>query len=79
MGLRELKRSPDLVGIREDAKGRGLDALMAVALYESARKRGMRRAFFHQELEDNRLVIAETLRVGAVPYKRARIYQKPLG
>ena len=78
--LRELKRSRDLVlllvGIRQDARGRGLDALMAIALYESARRRGMKRAFFHQELEDNRMVMAETLRVGAVPYKRARIYQK---
>jgi len=81
--LRELKRSSDLVlllvGVHEDARGRGVDALMAMALYESARRRGMERAFFHQELEDNRLVTTETLRVGAVPYKRARIYQKPLG
>lgn len=80
--LKELRRSEDLVlllvGIHKDMRGRGLDALMAMALYESARYRGMKRAFFHQELEDNRMVVAETLRVGAVPYKRARIYQKAL-
>ncbi len=80
--LKALKNSKDLVlllvGIRADMRGRGLDALMAMALYESARRRGMKRAFFHQELEDNRMVMAETLRVGAVPYKRARIYQKVL-
>ncbi len=80
--LKELRSSKDLVlllvGIREEMRGRGLDALMAIALYESARRRGMTRAFFHQELEDNRMVMAETLRIGAVPYKRARIYQKTL-
>lgn len=80
--LKELRSSKDLVlllvGIRKDMQARGIDALMAISLYESARRRGMKRAFFHQELEDNRLVLAETLRVGAVPYKRARIYQKSL-
>jgi GNAT superfamily N-acetyltransferase len=73
------KRLDMLLGaIKEEHRGKGLDVLMANALYESARKAGMTHSDSHHELETNTRMRAEMERIGGRIYKRHRIYYKEL-
>jgi GNAT superfamily N-acetyltransferase len=67
-----------LGGIREDYRGKGLDAVMGTRMIESAHKAGLGHVDSHLELEDNLKVRAEMERMGGVVYKRYRIFQKPI-
>ena len=67
-----------LGGIREDYRGKGLDAVMGAKMIESAHRGGLKRIDSHLELEDNLKVRAEMEKMGGVVYKRYRIYQKTL-
>jgi GNAT superfamily N-acetyltransferase len=67
-----------LGGIREDCRGRGLDALMGCRIIEEARKAGFEYIDSHHELETNLRMRAEMERLGGRVYKRFRIYQKCL-
>ncbi len=67
-----------LGGIREDYRGKGLDAVMGGRMIEEANKAGLRNVDSHLELENNTRVRAEMERLGGVVYKRYRIYQKAL-
>ena len=73
------KRVDMLLGaIKEGHRGKGLDVLMANALYDSAHKAGMTHSDSHHELESNARMRAEMERIGGRVYKRHRIYRKEL-
>ncbi|MBD3284851.1 hypothetical protein GF359_00710 [candidate division WOR-3 bacterium] len=80
--LRCLKASRrlDLVlgAIKKKHRGKGLDVLMAKAMYTSAIQAGMTHMDTHKEQETNKKIIAEIERVGGRRYKRYRIYRKAL-
>jgi hypothetical protein len=67
-----------LGAIREDCRGRGLDALLGAAMMRSAIAAGMTQMDSHHELEANSQVRAEMERVGGKVVKRFRIFQKAL-
>ena len=67
-----------LGAVREDYRGRGLDAVMGTLMIESAHVAGLQFIDSHLELEDNMKVRAEMERMGGVVYKRYRIFQKPI-
>ena len=67
-----------LGAVREDYRGRGLDAVMGTLMIESAHVAGLQFIDSHLELEDNMKVRAEMERIGGVVYKRYRIFQKPI-
>ena len=67
-----------LGAIKEKYRGRGLDVLMGVKMFQSAYKAGMEVMDTHHEMESNVRVRAEMLRMGGKLYKRFRIFQKEL-
>lgn len=67
-----------LGAIKEKYRGRGLDVLMGMKMFQSAREAGMEVMDTHHEMESNVRVQAEMLRMGGKLYKRFRIYQKEL-
>lgn len=67
-----------LGAIKEEHRGKGLDVLMAVDLYEKAIKAGMTHSDSHHELETNTVMRAEMEKLGGVTYKRHRIFYKDL-
>ncbi len=80
--MREIKKTKQLDlllgGIKEEYRGRGLDALMAINMLMSAHDAGMEVMDTHHEMESNVKVRAEMERVGGQIYKKYRIYQKNL-
>ncbi len=80
--LRARKRTEQLdllIGaIKEEHRGKGLDVLIAVDMFESARQAGLTFMDTHHELEYNTAVRAEMERINGEIYKRFRIYQKAL-
>jgi GNAT superfamily N-acetyltransferase len=81
--LRAARRSRQLDllvgGVTAECRGRGVDALLAAAIFGSARKAGMTVLDSHHEQETNTRMRAEMERLGAHVYKRYRIYGKALG
>ena len=67
-----------LGAVREDHRGKGLDAVMGSRMFESAQAGGFEYIDSHLELEDNLKVRAEMERMGGEIYKRYRIFQKPI-
>ncbi|MGD2294454.1 MAG: hypothetical protein PVF22_01285 [Candidatus Aminicenantes bacterium] len=67
-----------LGAIKEKYRGRGLDVLMGVKMFESASEAGLEVMDTHHEMESNVKVRAEMTRMGGRRYKRFRIYQKNL-
>jgi len=67
-----------LRAIRPDYQERGLDVIMGIKMFNSARKLGKTTIDSHLELEYNNKVRAEMERVGGKVYKRFRIYQKKI-
>jgi GNAT superfamily N-acetyltransferase len=67
-----------LGAIKEEHRGKGLDVLMAVDLYEKAQKAGMTISDSHHELETNTVMRGEMEKLGGVIYKRHRIFFKNL-
>ena len=65
-------------GVREDCRGRGVDALLGGALFRSAWRAGFAWLDSHHEQETNLRMRAEMERVGGEVYKRYRIYAKSL-
>ncbi len=80
--LRARKRSRrlDMIlgAIKQGHRGRGLDVVMANALYVSARKAGITHADSHNELESNTAMRGEMEKAGGRIYKRHRLYRKEL-
>lgn len=67
-----------LGAIKEEHRGKGLDVLMAVDLFEKAQKAGMTISDSHHELETNTVMRAEMEKLGGVIYKRHRLFFKNL-
>jgi hypothetical protein len=80
--MREIKKTKQLDlllgGIKEEYRGRGIDAMMAINMLMSAHDAGMEVMDTHHEMESNVKVRAEMERVGGQIYKKYRIYQKNL-
>lgn len=80
--IKEMKKSKKLMlmlgGIRKEFRGQGIDVLMAVKMYESAKKRKMAIIDSHLILENNIRMRAECERLDGKVVKRFRIYQKVL-
>ncbi|MGR6087318.1 MAG: hypothetical protein ACU4F9_04040 [Arcticibacter sp.] len=77
--LKSSKKLDLLLGaVHPKHQGKGLTALLAVALMEEASKAGMAQLDSHLILEENKLMCAEMTRLGAGVTKRYRIFQKTL-
>lgn len=77
---RQQSRRLDMMlgAIDKNHRGKGIDVLMANAMYSSARELGMDHADSHHEFETNTKVRAEMERVGGRIYKRHRLFIKDL-
>lgn len=67
-----------LGGVKKEYRGIGLDVLLGTSMVESATAAGFKLMDTHNELESNYKVRAEMERMGGVPYKRYRVFQKQL-
>lgn len=80
--LSSMKRSKHLTlllgAIKPKYRGLGLDALMAIKLLETAKKRNMETIESHLILETNQKMIGEVVKAGGKIHKRFRIYEKDL-
>ncbi|MDP3463008.1 MAG: hypothetical protein Q8S18_09490 [Bacteroidales bacterium] len=80
--LREAKRSRLLTmllgAIKESQRGKGIDALMAIKILESAQKAGMKTIDSHLVMESNKQMRAEYEKIGGTVHKRFRIFGKDL-
>ncbi len=80
--LRSIKKSKHLVlmlgAVKEDYRGKGIDVLMAVKMFESAISRKMKTMESHLILETNINMHAEYTKVGGRIFKKFRIYYKDL-
>jgi hypothetical protein len=80
--LREMKNSRKLMlmlgGVKKDCRGTGIDVLMAVKIYNSAKNRNIQIFDSHLILENNTRMRAECERLDGKVVKRFRIYQKLL-
>jgi hypothetical protein len=76
------KRTHKLVtmlgAIKEEYRGKGLDTLMGIAIFESASKAKMKEIDSHLILEVNTRMRSEYERMGAIIHKRFRIFEKNL-
>jgi hypothetical protein len=67
-----------LGGVKPEHQGKGLEVLMGLKLWESARNASYKSVEVHLVLETNAPMQAQMKRLGARPHKRFRIYQKSL-
>ena len=67
-----------LGGVDPAYRGKGLDVMMGIKMFESAYKLGKRIMDSHLELESNTKVRAEMEKVGGRVYKRFRVFGKSL-
>jgi hypothetical protein len=67
-----------LGGIHEDYRNTGIDTILGVKMFESARKAGLECIDSHLELETNLKMRAEMERMGGKVYKKFRIFRKDL-
>jgi ribosomal protein S18 acetylase RimI-like enzyme len=67
-----------LGAIKESCRGRGLDTVLAVKLFDSANKAGFNTMDTHLVLETNKPMRAEYERLNAEMYKKYRIYHRRL-
>ena len=74
------RKIPDLrlllLGIREDFRNRGVDALMYREAFKGVRRGGYKRVEFSWILEDNTAMLRIIDMVGGIRYKSFRIYEK---
>jgi hypothetical protein len=80
--LKEMKKSKKMMlmlgGVRKDYRGQGIDVLMAIKLWQSARNNNMNLIDSHLILENNSRMRAECERLNGKVIKRFRIYQKSI-
>lgn len=81
--LRAMQRSRQLNlllgAVRPDLQGRGLTAVLGMGLLRMALQRGFTHLDSHLVMERNTRMRAQLERLGAVVWKRYRVYQKALG
>ncbi len=80
--LRAMKRSRQLDlflgAVRPDLHGKGLTAALGIGLFTAARERGLTHLDSHLIMQRNTRMCAELERIGAVVWKRYRVYEKTL-
>jgi len=80
--LKEMKKSKKMMlmlgGVKKDYRCQGIDVLMAVKLWQSARNNNMNLIDSHLILENNSRMRAEVERLDGKVIKKFRIYQKSL-
>jgi hypothetical protein len=80
--LKEMKKSKKMMlmlgGVRKDYRGQGIDVMMAIKLWQSAKNNNMNLIDSHLILENNSRMRAECERLNGKVIKRFRIYQKLL-
>ncbi|HMZ48679.1 MAG TPA: hypothetical protein PLP28_06860 [Flavobacteriales bacterium] len=80
--LRAMKRSKQLDlllgAVRPDLQGKGLTAALGISLFDAARQHGFTHLDSHLIMERNTRMRAELERLGAVVWKRYRVYQRGL-
>lgn len=80
--LRAMKRSKQLDlllgAVRPDLQGKGLTAALAISLFDTARERGFTHLDSHLVMQRNARMRAELERLGAVVWKRYRVYHREL-
>lgn len=67
-----------ILGVREEYRGKGLDALLYLELFRNGTARGIREAEMSWILEDNEKMNAALERMGARMYRRYRLYDADL-
>jgi GNAT superfamily N-acetyltransferase len=67
-----------LGAVRPDLQGKGLAAALGLALMQEAKGRGFTHLDSHLVLETNKHMRSQLERLGAVPWKRYRVYAKAL-
>ncbi|MCF8381790.1 MAG: hypothetical protein K9H49_19615 [Bacteroidales bacterium] len=67
-----------LGAVHPDYRNAGLDTIMGVSMFESARKNNLEWMDSHLELENNTKVRAEMEKMGGVVYKKFRIFEKKI-
>lgn len=67
-----------LGAVDEQYRNKGLDALLAMAIFEEARNRDLKQVDSHLILENNKVMRAECERNEGRQHKRYRIFSKPL-
>ncbi len=78
-GRKKLNRARVLLmGVLPEYRGRGIDTVMYLRIYKSGYEAGYRWAEISWILEDNRLMNDAAVAIGAVPYKKWRMWEKPL-
>jgi GNAT superfamily N-acetyltransferase len=67
------------MGVHEDYRNRGID----LAMYYYSYKRGVPKGYFGAEMswveEDNAAMANTAVKLGGVPYRKYRVYERPLG
>jgi ribosomal protein S18 acetylase RimI-like enzyme len=80
--LRESKRSKKLImmlgGVKKEFRGKGIEILMGVKIFQDAIRKNMKTLDSHLVLEDNLRMRGEYERIGCKVVKKFRIYQKDL-
>ncbi len=77
--MKHAKQMDLLLGaVRPDLQGKGLTAALGVPLFDAARRRGFTHLDSHLIMERNTRMRGELERLGAVVWKRFRVYQRAL-
>ncbi len=66
------------LGVREEYRGKGLDALFYLGIFRGGNSQGIVQGEFSWVLEDNAPMLRALDRMGAHVYKRYRLYEMPL-
>jgi len=78
-GLRKIHRARViLMGVNPDFRGRGVDLAFYYLTYKLGTEAGYNWGEFSWILEDNRMMNDAALGMGAKPYKKWRIWEKPI-
>ena len=67
-----------LMGVREEYRGRGVESILISQVFRQARDQGYDRADLSWILEDNRALIGPLEKLGALPWRRFRLFEQPL-
>lgn len=68
-----------ILGVLEEYRGKGIDALLYLALFRNGTERGITRAELSWILEDNRKMNQAIERLGGRMYRRYRVYERGIG
>ena len=66
------------LGMLEEYRGRGIDAMLYHQIFETGKKKGITHAEFSWILEDNEAMRRPLERLGGRIYKRFAMYEMPL-